>query len=216
MQSEKVKFARRHLYRVAAVGAAALLAKTVRPTPAKARRPDCDPAECFLRGTQVITAEGAMPIEEIIPGHQVLTQHGLKPVRRVVLSPSMITPICITRSALEAERPITDLYLSPGHAIQIDGVMVTAGSLVNGRTIRHAEEIDEPEYFHLEFANPEMLYVHGVSCESYVAGRAADMVLDASGRRAQIASHLRSALSPWIEVRQPVDILRDQLAGRCG
>jgi hypothetical protein len=24
------------------------------------------------------------------------------------------------------------------------------------------------------------------------------------GREAQIASHLRSALSPWIEVRQPV------------
>ena len=36
MQSEKVKFARRHLYRVAAVGAAALLAKTVLPKPAKA------------------------------------------------------------------------------------------------------------------------------------------------------------------------------------
>jgi hypothetical protein len=28
-----------------------------------------------------------------------------------------------------------------------------------------------------------------------------------------MASHLRSALSPWIEVRQPVDILRDRLAG---
>jgi hypothetical protein len=38
------------------------------------------------------------------------------------------------------------------------------------------------------------------------------MVLDASGARGQMASHLRSALSPWIEVRQPVDILRDRLA----
>jgi hypothetical protein len=39
------------------------------------------------------------------------------------------------------------------------------------------------------------------------------MVLDVAGARGQMKSHLRSALSPWIEVRRPVDILRDRLAG---
>ena len=112
-----------------------------------------------------------------------------------------------------ASRPNTDLYLSPGHAILVAGALVTAGSLVNGSSIRSATEIAEPDYLHLELDESDLLYVHGVACESYVQGRAADMVLDASGARAQIASHLRSALSPWIEVRRPVDILRDRLAG---
>ena len=217
MQSEKVKFARRHLYGLAAIGAAAVIARAMRPTPAQAHfvEKGCqpDPTNCFLEGTQVITAQGALPIEEVVPGDEVLTLHGLKPVQKVLRFPSSITPVCITRSALDVERPCADLYLSPGHAIEVDGALVTAGSLINGRSIRYADEIFAPEYLHLQFAGHELIYAHGVACESYVAGRAADMVLDASGTRRQIASHLRSALSPWIEVRQPVDILRDRLAG---
>jgi hypothetical protein len=50
----KAQFARRHLYKLVAVGAAALLAKTAMPTPAKARgpyNPDSDCGEyCFLKG----------------------------------------------------------------------------------------------------------------------------------------------------------------------
>ena len=50
-----------------------------------------------------------------------------------------------------------------------------AGSLVNGHSIRSAAEITAPQYLHLEFAEPEMICVHGVACESYVVGRAADL-----------------------------------------
>ena len=250
MQSEKLKFARRHLYQLAAVGAAALLAKTVLPKPAKAvvkcttasavspsnplglnptgaGDPDCfndgdlplpsgnsngSNGRCFLRGTQVITSNGTCLIEDILPGDPVLTLAGFKPVQEVLRFAAPLPPVCIARSALAAGRPDVDLYLSRGHAILVDGALVTAGSLVNGHSIRSAAEITAPEYLHLD-ADPEMICVHGVACESYVAGRAADLVLDASGARAQIASHLRSALSPWIEVRRPVDILRDRLAG---
>ena len=160
-----------------------------------------------------LTAAGACLIEDILPGDQVLTLAGFKPVQEVLRFAAPSPPVCIARSALGDERPNADLYLSSGHAILVDGVLVTAGSLVNGHSIRSAAEITAPEYLHLEFAEPEMICVHGVACESYVEGRDADMVLDASGARAQIASHLRSALSPWIEVRRPVDILRDRLAG---
>ena len=215
MQSENLKFARRHLYRVAAVGAAALLAKTVLPKRAKAC-PDPSPpgCVCFLKGTQIITACGAQAIEDMSCGDLVLTRgNGLQPVQNVIHFASETTPVHIVRSALAAEVPNADLYVSPGHAILVDDVLVTAGSLVNGRTIRYAEEIDEPEYFHLEFANHELVYAHNVPCESFVEGRAADMVLDVAGARGQMKSHLRSALSPWIEVRRPVDILRDRLAG---
>ena len=217
MQSEKLKFARRHLFRVAAVGAAAVIAKTMmKPKPAKALCgvPECEFRKCFLKGTQIITVCGAQAIEDIGCGDLVLTRgNGLQPVQNVIHFASEATPVRIVRSALAAEVPNADLYVSPGHAILVDDVLVTAGSLVNGRTIRYAEEIDEPEYFHLEFANHELVYAHNVPCESFVEGRAADMVLDVAGARGQMKSHLRSALSPWIEVRQPVDILRDRLAG---
>ena len=207
-----------HAHGRAARGAAAVIAKTMmKPKPAKAlcgAKGGCGFTECFLKGTQIITACGAQAIEDMSCGDLVLTRgNGLQPVQNVIHFASETTPVHIVRSALAAEVPNADLYVSPGHAILVDDVLVTAGSLVNGRTIRYAEEIDEPEYFHLEFANHELVYAHNVPCESFVEGRSADMVLDVAGARGQMKSHLRSALSPWIEVRQPVDILRDRLAG---
>jgi Hint domain len=47
------------------------------------------------------------------------------------------------RSALGPNVPHADLYLSQQHAIFPDGVLVRAGSLVNGSTITlyHAEDV---------------------------------------------------------------------------
>jgi hypothetical protein len=148
-------------------------------------------------------------------GDLVLTcGNGVQPVQNVIRVASEATPVRIVRSALAAEVPNADLYVSPGHAVLVDDVLVTAGSLVNGRTIRYAEEIDEPEYFHLEFANHESVYAHNVPCESFVEGRAADIVLDVAGARDQMKSHLRSALSPWVDRRAMVDVIRDRIEER--
>ena len=56
------------------------------------------------------------------------------------------------RSALSPNVPHADLYLSQQHAIFLDGVLVRAGSLVNGTTtkLHDAGDVCEIEYYHIK------------------------------------------------------------------
>ena len=46
-----------------------------------------------------------------------------------------LLPVRVARSALSLDDPCADLYVTREHALLIDGVLVTAGSLINGTTI---------------------------------------------------------------------------------
>jgi hypothetical protein len=60
------------------------------------------------------------------------------------------------------------LWLSPRHALLLDGIFVPAELLVNGQTILQAEAVDQVEYFHLEFEAHEVILAEGAPAESYV------------------------------------------------
>ena len=49
--------------------------------------------------------------------------------------PHEVLPVRIRRNALDAETPKRDLFVSRGHALYIDGLLVRAADLVNGRSI---------------------------------------------------------------------------------
>jgi hypothetical protein len=70
--------------------------------------------------------------------------------------------------ALAPETPVRDLWLSPGHALLLDDVLVPAEHLVNGLTIVKAGAVDQVEYFHLEFEAHEVILADGAPAESYV------------------------------------------------
>jgi hypothetical protein len=96
--------------------------------------------------------------------------------------------------------------------------MMAAG-LVNDRTITYADDLDdltELKYFHVKLESHEAIYAAGALCESNAADLAEEFWVPSAfhGRRSQIASHWRSALSPWIDRRTPVDVARDRLEGR--
>jgi hypothetical protein len=44
-------------------------------------------------------------------------------------------PVKISRFAIDGKAPHSDLYVSPAHAIYIDGILIPARNLVNGVTI---------------------------------------------------------------------------------
>jgi hypothetical protein len=147
-------------------------------------------------------------------------------------------PVKIARSALGPLVPQVDLFLSPMHAVYLDGLLIPVESLINGRSIAQCDafDCDVLEYFHIELANHDVIFAEGAPAETLLASRqrafdtrADDADLPAlSGvdqlvpyapsvscsPRAVIRSRLRSAVSPWIDRRQPVDVIWDRLAER--
>jgi Hint domain len=157
-QLAKAQFARRHLTKMASIGLAALIARIAMPRPAKAQDNDndfkgdgdndADDGRCFLKGTKVRTITGERAVEDLAIGDLLPTHfNGIQPIqwigrfqyRRSDASRPWVRdalPVRIVRSALAADVPHSDLYVSQQHAIFTDGVLVRAGSLVNGATIR--------------------------------------------------------------------------------
>ena len=148
-----------------------------------------------------------------------------------------ILPIRIARSALGPDVPRADLYISEAHALLIDGVLVAAGNLVNDTTILRydARELDELEFFHIKLERHDVIYAEGAPSETLLevdesAVNFAEYLrqygpvtaketpcaplLRYEYRRGEIKSCFRSAMSPWIDRRQPVDVIRDKLDAR--
>src|SRR5262245_65179857 len=138
-------------------------------------------AYCFLRGTSIRTPSGEREITTLGVGDLVVTHSSEeKPIKwvgrcRLTRGPGIpwradVVPIKVARSALAEGVPHRDLYLSPGHALYLDGLLVTVGSLVNGSTIVHcnADELQSLEYFNLELAEHEVVFADGVPSETLV------------------------------------------------
>lgn len=169
---------------------------------------------CFLKGTAIITRQGERAIETIAPGDHVLARNeGFVPVEAVFCMDMLDPPVRIARGALTGSVPNADLVVSAGHALLVKDKLVTAASLVNGRTITYDFQQTETAYFHLQLAHHAVIYAHGAPCETYVEEGAvmAMPVIGQGGGLSKIGSHLRSALSPWLDWRTDGDIIRDDL-----
>jgi hypothetical protein len=133
---------------------------------------------CYLRGTMIGTVDGERAIETLAIGDVVLTARGeQKPIRwighrayrkRFACCNSDVVPIRIAAGALADGVPSRDLYVSPQHAMFIDGVLVPAIDLVNGTSITEAVSMEEIAYFHIELAEHDVLLANGAPSESFI------------------------------------------------
>jgi hypothetical protein len=145
-------------------------------------------------------------------------------------------PVRIARSALAPNVPHADLYVTASHSLLIDGVLVPAEMLINGTTVTRyeAHEYDELEFFHIKLESHDVIYAEGAPAETLadVDERAVNFAeylrrygtpateearcapLVHIGGRRELKSRLRSALSPWIDLRNQADVVRDQLEER--
>ncbi len=66
--------------------------------------------------------------------------------------------------------PHRDLYLSPGHALFIDGVLILVKDLVNGTSIAPAPPADGEsiEYFHVMLESHEVIIAEGAPAETFL------------------------------------------------
>ena len=180
---------------------------------------------CFLRGTKILTDIGETPIENLGVGDLVSTVSGeLRAIKRVISwtaerTPNQhwaddVAPIKICRSALAPNVPHRDLYLTPAHALYLDGVLGCAGGLVNDRSIVRCakDEGDRLTYFHLELEDHQAILAEGAPVESKIGDQMRPFApIWFGGRRSELASRLRSAISPWFDKRNVADKVRDRL-----
>src|SRR4051794_19543302 len=89
---------------------------------------------CFLRGTKILTSKGEAHVEDLMIGDLVVTAEGeampIKWIGRNLFKkagtrrwPENVQPIRVSRFAIDDKTPHADLYLSPEHALYMDGVL---------------------------------------------------------------------------------------------
>jgi Hint domain len=140
---------------------------------------------CFMAGTMIATPAGATAVETLCPGDLVsLAAGGAAPIawlgRQTIAprfaDPLRAQPIRVMAHALGDGMPARDLLISPDHALLVDGLLVHAGALVNGVSIRR--ETDLPEmftYYHIELADHALILAENTPAETFIdhAGRLA-------------------------------------------
>ncbi|WP_103763048.1 Hint domain-containing protein [Roseovarius confluentis] len=136
--------------------------------------------ECFLTGTRIATPEGETAVENLTIGDIVLTAEGKTvPVRwigwqKVVCAfqpPERLMPVRVSAGALGNGLPHRDLTLTTDHALFIDGMLVNAGTLVNGSTITLVplSEFDGSyTVYHVETENHDLILAEGTAAETYI------------------------------------------------
>jgi hypothetical protein len=134
-------------------------------------------AACYLRGTKIRTPTGDTPIEDLCVGDAVLTASGAaQPVRWLGHrsidctrhpNPTAVWPIRIQAGALGDGLPARDLWVSPGHSLAVEGVLLPAHLLVNGACIVQVPRA-RVDYWHVELARHDILLAEGLPAESYL------------------------------------------------
>jgi hypothetical protein len=133
---------------------------------------------CYLRGTRILTANGQLRVEDLRIGDRVVTLGGeILPIKWIgrrgyrdwlALGNPEVQPILFKAGAIADHVPKRDLYVSPEHAMFLDGLLIPAHLLVNGTSIAKVEGLDDVEYFHLEFDRHVVILAEGAAAESFV------------------------------------------------
>jgi Hint domain len=132
---------------------------------------------CFAAGTRILTASGPRTVEALAPGDEVRTALG-GPGRIIWVGqrsfdsdrhphPEQIWPVRIARDAFGPGSPERALFLSPDHAVYVDGALIPIKLLMNGATIRQVPR-RRVTYYHIELAAHDIILADGLPAESYL------------------------------------------------
>ncbi len=154
---------------------------------------------CFAAGTRIRTPRGDVPVEALRAGRDsvITASSAVAPIRwigtRSVIParfarPAEVLPVRILRGALAPGRPARDLYLSPDHAVLLDGVLIPVRYLVNGRSIAPVA-VAQVRYCHVELDRHDVILAEGQPAETYLdTGNRAAFARSGHRRAASVAA----------------------------
>jgi hypothetical protein len=136
---------------------------------------------CFRAGTRISTERGKVPVENLHVGETVVAHgvDGLIVLRPIVWigyrsvdckrhpNPQVVLPVRIRAEAFGAGQPYRDLFLSPDHAVFVDGALIPVKCLINGISIAQVP-VDWVTYYHVELPRHDVLLAEGLPVESYL------------------------------------------------
>ena len=132
---------------------------------------------CFGAGTAIATPHGEVAVERLAIGDTVTTADGgtarvrwigLQTVAALPDPTGRRRPVLIQAGALGQGMPARDLRITADHALALDGVLVNAGALVNGSTIRLVDAKPAEVFYHVECEAHELVLAEGVAAETFI------------------------------------------------
>jgi hypothetical protein len=76
--------------------------------------------------------------------------------------------VCFKAGALADGMPKRDLWVSPCHAMYIDGLLIQAEDLVNGDNVFQAASVQIVRYFHVELETHDVILAEGAWSETFI------------------------------------------------
>src|SRR6185312_13770087 len=133
---------------------------------------------CFAAGTRIASTRGDVAVEELHEGDLVQTVLGQRDTPIVWIgrrdvdcarhpNPQTVWPVRINAGALGPRCPCRDLWLSPDHALYLDGVLVPVKYLINGSSIAQVP-MDAVTYYHIELPRHDVVLAENSPAESYL------------------------------------------------
>ena len=151
---------------------------------------------CFVAGTAIATTSGPVAIEHLHIGDSLQLAAGGQPVEALEIGDTVVTvsgqhrpikwigrrsyagrffrsnpgvqPIRFQAGSLGDGLPRRDLLVLPAHAMFLDGLLIPAHCLVNGKTILQERGLDRVDYSHVELDSHDVLLAEGAPSESFM------------------------------------------------
>ena len=132
---------------------------------------------CYARGTLISTTRGEVAVERLRVGDMLHTANGGSSAvvwlghRHVdcnrQLDKEEAYPIRVSKDAFGPGLPKRDLWLSPKHAVFVNGALVPIQCLINGTTI--TQDIKpRVSYYHIELTEHNVIFAEGMPAESFL------------------------------------------------
>ncbi|WP_025885471.1 Hint domain-containing protein, partial [Asaia prunellae] len=137
---------------------------------------------CFLAGAMILTERGYCAVESLRLDDKIGVFLGStvkwRPIKALSTGICHVSndpfpdragyPVVIRKNAFGENKPNDDLRVTPDHAIDIDGTLFMARSLVDGAKIYFDKEVRSYSYYHIDLHDHHVIEANGLRVESLI------------------------------------------------